>query len=189
LICRGWTHTVRALMTSEMALRSPLKRWSESRNISISRSVHFLSRSTPQSICLAESNLNVKSYPAVESAEACSCIVNSPSLLNAEPAAAKISPTCKLGFRAKKRDKRILNTFDAEFMSGISFWTLRVAVSTKAGRNSARNASATGKLVKHSPRDAANNNNGRCPIRSVDRRAARVFEKKRESRVDNYIIG
>jgi hypothetical protein len=40
------THTVRALMTSEMALRSPLNRCSESLNISISRSVHFLPRST-----------------------------------------------------------------------------------------------------------------------------------------------
>lgn len=108
-LAMSWTYTVRFLMLKLILLRSSEKRIMDECNMSISSSVHLLRRASAQrtNMKTMHNYLNMSSnrvqihhtlrentYPDGDSAFGCNCIVKSPSLLNACPAAVNISPTC-----------------------------------------------------------------------------------------------
>jgi len=98
---RRITYTVRFLMLRLILVRSSEKRMMDECSMSISSSVHFLQpwrgnkghRNTPISVHRISELWTGLTYPDGDSALGCSCMVRSPSLLNACPAAVKISPT------------------------------------------------------------------------------------------------
>lgn len=88
------THTVRSRICSLIWFKPSENAFTTVRSISISSSVHFLI--VIINTLNSELSQVVKTtYPAGDSAFGCNCIVRSPSLLKAAPAAVNISPTCK----------------------------------------------------------------------------------------------
>lgn len=102
------TYTVRFLMLRLILLRSSEKRMMDECSMSISSSVHFLHgegtrdrerererghKSTKALRLASPDPRSGHTYPDGDSALGCSCMVRSPSLLNACPAAVNISPT------------------------------------------------------------------------------------------------
>lgn len=127
------THTVRSLITVLILFRSSPKRRTATRNISISVSVHLalwkkavgLNTRRQTAIIVPFPSFPLfelrkqalvalcecVSYPAgLESDTGCSCIVSSPSLVKAAPAAEKISPTCS---SSRRRAKAVMDLMSA----------------------------------------------------------------------------